>query len=186
MMTSPWSRYFSYHARRYGNVRRQLMQEYVQKSTSTTLPLSSSGVRGLLFNQATAPSSEGKSPSTGSEACPWLAPAPAIRIIELPDMAIEFAAMEFFAIELDVRAPPRGCTPEMSTSDCSSPEVLCSDSRVSTPVSRPNATAPTAISTAAPRPRRIHSPAPSERLKNATTRPPMSSTTASEVAAPAA
>ena len=36
--TSPASLYFSAHARTYGIARRQLMQEYVQKSTTITLP----------------------------------------------------------------------------------------------------------------------------------------------------
>ena len=39
------------------------MQEYVQKSTRTTLPRSSSGVSGRLLSHATAPDREGNSPS---------------------------------------------------------------------------------------------------------------------------
>ena len=64
--------------------------------------------------------------------------------------------------------------------------MLASDACVSTPVSRPSAMATTPTSTATPRPRRIHSLAPSERFIAANTRPPISSATASEVAAPAA
>src|SRR5688572_5052511 len=44
-------------------VRRQLMQEYAQKSTSTTLPRRLSRVRGLEFSQPVAPSSGGNGPS---------------------------------------------------------------------------------------------------------------------------
>ena len=64
--------------------------------------------------------------------------------------------------------------------------VLASETWVRNPVSTPKKIATTATSTAAPRPRRTHSPAPSERFIAAKTRPPMSSANASEVAAPAA
>ena len=76
--------------------------------------------------------------------------------------------------------------PIASISDCSTPFVLALERRVSQPVSTPSATAATATSTATPRPRRTHSPAPSEFLSAANTRPPISSASPSEVAAPAA
>src|SRR5436190_1806006 len=47
----------------YGNARRQLMQEYVQKSRTTTLPLSDARVSGLELSQPVAPASSGMSPS---------------------------------------------------------------------------------------------------------------------------
>ena len=68
----------------------------------------------------------------------------------------------------------------------SSEAVRATDRRVRTPVSAPSAIAATPASTAMPSTRRIHSPTPSERLSAVNTRPPTSSTTASEVAAPAA
>src|SRR6185436_5574191 len=49
------------HARTYGAVRSQLMQVYVQKSTSTTLPCRSVAVRGGELSQAVAPPSEARS-----------------------------------------------------------------------------------------------------------------------------
>src|SRR5579872_3488454 len=64
--TSPCVAYLSDHARTYGIARRQLMHEYVQKSTSTTLPRSPFDVSGGEFTHATAPSSDGIVPSTGS------------------------------------------------------------------------------------------------------------------------
>src|SRR3989344_8773617 len=49
MITNPLSLYFSYHAFKYGVVRWQLIQLYVQKSISTTfLPINSLRVSGLL------------------------------------------------------------------------------------------------------------------------------------------
>ncbi len=73
-----------------------------------------------------------------------------------------------------------------STRRCSSFAVLASDRRVSSPVSRPSAIAATPSSTSAPSTRRSRSPQPSERCIAANTRPPSSSASASEVAAPAA
>ena len=46
--------------------RRQLMHEYAQKSTTTTLPRRLSGVSGLLLSQAVAPVSGGSAPSVFS------------------------------------------------------------------------------------------------------------------------
>src|SRR5215831_3718680 len=65
MTTRPWLRYLSAQARTYGSERRQLMQEYVQKSTSTTLPRRPSAVSGAELSHSTAPDSDGIVPSTG-------------------------------------------------------------------------------------------------------------------------
>src|SRR5450830_359367 len=66
--TRPWSWYFAAQALTYGKLRRQLMQEYVQKSTSTTLPFRLAAVSGGEFNHCTAPSSGGSGPSDGRTA----------------------------------------------------------------------------------------------------------------------
>src|SRR4051812_15631055 len=49
-ITSPFERYRASHASICGSVRRQLMQEYVQKSTSTTLPRSALSFSGGELN----------------------------------------------------------------------------------------------------------------------------------------
>src|SRR5271157_2896624 len=46
-ITRPLSRYASYQALRYGRVRTQFTQLYVQKSTTTTLPRRLSNMRGM-------------------------------------------------------------------------------------------------------------------------------------------
>src|SRR6476646_2940789 len=61
MTTNPWSLYRVAHAPTYGNVRSQLMQVYVQKSTSTTLRCRSVAVSGGELSQAVAPPSEARS-----------------------------------------------------------------------------------------------------------------------------
>jgi hypothetical protein len=48
-MTKPLSAYFSFQSTRYGIVRMQLIQLYVQKSTSTTFPLRSERFIGSVF-----------------------------------------------------------------------------------------------------------------------------------------
>ncbi len=118
-----------------------------------------------------------------------------VPVMELPAMELE-AAMELAAaieppaalllaaIDAPGRMPPRG--PTLSTSACSRLEVPVNDKRVSRPVSSPMATATTEANTATPNPRRIHSPAPRDFFSAIRTRPPTSSTRASEVAAPAA
>src|SRR5882757_3377887 len=63
MTTSPSFLYFSAQASTYGTDRKQLMQEYVQKSMRTTLPLSCSRVSGAEFSHFTAPSKLGNVPS---------------------------------------------------------------------------------------------------------------------------
>src|SRR6266851_8269009 len=66
--TSPSSRYFFAHARRYGRVRSQLMQVKVQKSTATTLPRKPAGVSGGELSHAFAPVNAGRLPSIGNSA----------------------------------------------------------------------------------------------------------------------
>ncbi len=60
---NPRSRYFSNHARTYGTDRKQLMHEYVQKSTSSTRPRTSAAASGGELSQALAPSRLGMGPS---------------------------------------------------------------------------------------------------------------------------
>src|SRR2546425_10514472 len=52
--TRPCSRYLASQARRYGSVRSQLTQVYVQKSTATTLPRRPSAVSGGEFSHVVA------------------------------------------------------------------------------------------------------------------------------------
>src|SRR6516162_9015965 len=73
-----------------------------------------------------------------------------------------------------------------SSRTCSSEAGPESETRVKKPVSTPKAIATTEISTATPRPRLIHSPAPRERFIAAKTRPPIARASARDVAAPAA
>src|ERR671916_1998133 len=63
--TSPWSLYFSDHARTWGSERSQLMQVYVQKSIRTTFPRNPAAVRGGELSHPFAPAREGNSLSTG-------------------------------------------------------------------------------------------------------------------------
>src|SRR2546430_1038605 len=58
--------YFSAQARTYGNVRSQLTQVKVQKSTRTTFPRRSAGDNGSELSHAVAPANEASPPSTGS------------------------------------------------------------------------------------------------------------------------
>src|SRR3954465_2405488 len=62
--TSPWLRYFSSQARTYGSVRSQFTHVYVQKSTSTTLPLRPAGVSGGELSHSAAPLRDGNAPSS--------------------------------------------------------------------------------------------------------------------------
>ena len=54
-ITRPSSRYASNHARRYGSVRTQLTQLYVQKSTTTTRPRSAARLSGMAVPCAVCP-----------------------------------------------------------------------------------------------------------------------------------
>src|ERR1700683_3976227 len=62
--TRPASLYFAAHAFMYGSSRRLLMQEYVQKLTSTTFPRSALPLNGAELSQVTAPSKSGIRPSS--------------------------------------------------------------------------------------------------------------------------
>src|SRR6202035_1001209 len=64
MTTRPASSYFAAHALMYGSARRLLIQEYVQKLTSTTLPRSDLLLNGVELSQATAPFKSGIRPSS--------------------------------------------------------------------------------------------------------------------------
>src|SRR5580692_6642542 len=114
------------------------MHEYVQKSTSTTLPRRLSAVRGGEFSHDVAPLNDGISPSMGNPpdglSARIMAPLP---------------VMELLAA---------GLMP--SISDCSRRFVPLNDKRVSTLLSQPNRMATTASKTATPNARLTHSPAP--------------------------
>ncbi len=160
-------------------MRRQLTQEYVQKSTMTTLPRSPAAVSGGELSHSTAPSSGGIVPSIGGGNALSFAVATAFGIIALPvSVRVMTDSIEspFFAVSAPIR----------STSDCSMRFVLAVETRASQPVSAPSAIATTATRTATPSPRRTHSPAPSERFIAAKSRPPTSSASASDVAEPSA
>jgi hypothetical protein len=139
-------------------VRRQLIQEYVQKSTRITLPFSSSRFNGRELSHATAPE------RSGSVCGPAVWPAVVEDIIIMPG---------FF-----------GC--KRSMSDCSTPDVLAIESCVNKPRSRQSAIAATPAKTAAPKMLRIQTSARKERLRAANTLPPANTATANDVAAPAA
>jgi hypothetical protein len=59
MITRPSSLYFSFQALMYGSVRRQLIQEYVQKSTRTTFPRRDAGVSAGELIHSVAPDRSG-------------------------------------------------------------------------------------------------------------------------------
>jgi hypothetical protein len=61
-ITRPFLWYVVYHDFRCGSVRRQLMHEYVQKSTSTTLPRSCASVNGFELIQSPSGCSGGATP----------------------------------------------------------------------------------------------------------------------------
>ncbi len=118
---------------------------------------------------------------------PFIAIVGALPLIAIDGLAPIIAPPPAITTEDDGLAsilPPAGW--KRSTRLCSSEAVLASETWVKKPVSTPTAIATTATSTAAPRPRRTHSPAPSDRFIAANTRPPTSSASASDVAAPAA
>src|ERR1700733_15733035 len=86
--TRPASLYFAAHAFMYGNSRRLLMQEYVQKLTSTTFPRSALLLKGAELSQATAPSRSGIRPS--SPAPDAIATPPQMRAAAAPDHKTRF------------------------------------------------------------------------------------------------
>src|SRR6516225_9135773 len=134
------------------------MQEYVQKSITTTFPLRPSMVRGGELSHSTAPDNASEVPGF---------------LETTPDDGAELSA------DFNVGW-------SRSTRPCSSEAVPDSETRVRKSVSTPKAIATTETSTATPRPRRIHSPAPRERFIAANTRPPTARASARDVAAPAA
>src|SRR4051794_40389134 len=80
----------------YGNARRQLMHEYVQKSTTITLPLSAAFVSGFVLSHVVAPASSGMSPSI------FGAPSAVLLDIIAPEDMASFAA----GFALIIIAPP--------------------------------------------------------------------------------
>src|SRR5580765_6286487 len=62
--TRPESRYFAAQLLMYGCGRSELMQVYVQKDTSTTLPCKEARPRDGELSQPTAPSKSGARPSS--------------------------------------------------------------------------------------------------------------------------
>ncbi|MCY1364401.1 hypothetical protein D9M69_512010 [compost metagenome] len=124
------------------------------------------------MSHCTAPSSDGRLPSTGK--------VPGV----LSATCTAPAEVEFCAI---IAPLLRGNLPDsFSTSACSIPLVDAVENRARIPVSRPRAIAATPASIAPPRPRRSHSPAPIERFIAVKTLPPSNKASAREVAAPAA
>jgi hypothetical protein len=140
------------------------------------LPRRPSVVSGSELIHSVAPASEGKVPSMPSARAGAGSRAAAVGIRLASSTGTSISALGGCGL--------RG--PILSTSACSSAEVVPTERRASRPVSRPSAIAPTPTSTAAPAARRIHSPVWSDPFKAANTRPPKSSAAASEVHAPAA
>src|ERR1700730_4131880 len=124
------------------------MQEYVQKSTTTTLPFSASGVRGGEFNHWTAPDSEGIAPSSGKSSactsdCPCCTTGDGLPVITTapppPDgWACASGRLSVITGGLPViatgRAPSGGCAEaagwSLSTRPCSRGAVLASETWV--------------------------------------------------------
>src|SRR5450631_3696970 len=115
------------------------MHEYVQKSTTTTLPRRLSMLNGGELSQAVAPSNGGISPSMGNR---------------VSDIELLMAIVSVFLGEAVGLIP--------SISDCSNRLVPVSDQRVRMLLSQPKPIAITASNTAVPSPRLTHSPAPSD------------------------
>src|SRR3954454_24075573 len=92
----------------YGSARRQLMHEYVQKSSTTTLPRSAARVSGFELNHPVAPLSSGMSPSiTGA---PEAALADIIAPPDSPDSGLAAAIIAEPVIAALVIAPPAAGT----------------------------------------------------------------------------
>src|ERR1700735_782469 len=153
--TSPASLYFAAQPSTYGKARRQLMQEYVQKSITTTLPRNDLLLSAGELIQPTAPPRSGIGPSsgrTGAAALTGTSPA-----LPAPNLPIK----------------------------CSSAfAVFTKENLVSSVVSHPSAIATTPTITAAPSTRRIQTSKNSDRFKAVKTFFPASSAMPSEVAAP--
>ena len=147
------------------------MQEYVQKSISTTFPRRSCVVSFPEFSHETAPSRLGIGPSFPRATSGTTASAGKLAFIATADGSAS-----------------RACTTgrKRSINPCSNPAVLLRESRANSPVSEPDAIAATPTNTAAPSPRRIHCSTPNDRFIILNTLFPASSASASEHAAPSA
>src|SRR5262245_56205302 len=116
------------------------MHEYVQKSTTTTLPRNPSRDSGSEFSHFAAPSSGGIAPSTGN------APAGLRADIIAPPPAIIALLPDIIALLPDIAGPgsitsssaggPRSGMRRPNRA-CSSRVVLAVDTRDRNPVSRP-------------------------------------------------
>src|SRR5580692_5452751 len=125
------------------------MQEYVQKSTRTTLPFSPSRVSGVEFTQATAPSKPGKVPSLAKGRSDarldiiMAGPVIAARfevIITGPCITVPVCpALEVMSEVFVVMAGPSADGRRRSTKLCSIPEVLAKETRRRIPRSQPEA-----------------------------------------------
>ena len=177
------------------------MHEYVQKSTSTTLPRRLAAVSGGELSHCTAPSSDGSVPSTAArQPHASYPPRASSRRRRSPrrwpgcDRLPWPSSRRRSCCRRRCRSRPSPPVRPVRHSNArragrrasSRPPVVTVDSCASAPVSRPSAIAPTPASSATPIPRLIHSPAPSERFIAANTLPPITSATPSDVAAPAA
>ena len=65
---SPWRVYCSAQRFTWGRVRMQLMQAYVQKSTSTTRPRNCARLSGSELSQRSMPVNSGAAPKSGNDA----------------------------------------------------------------------------------------------------------------------
>src|SRR5580692_5978231 len=117
------------------------MQEYVQKSTITTLPRKPSGVSGAEFSQRAAPAKEGASPSTGRSPAvlAWdsIMAWPAAFVLLIAMFELLMAMFELliarFVLLMAMGLAPAAPAPLgliLSISDCSRLFVPLSDKRV--------------------------------------------------------
>ena len=145
-------------------------------------------IAGLALIIAPPPSGVTTEDDGSAATLPFIAMVGALALIIIAGLALIIAPSPAMTSEDDGSAAATLADAGWmrSTRLCSSDAVLASETWVRNPVSTPKAIATTATSTAAPRPRRTHSPAPSERFIAVNTRPPISSANASDVAAPAA
>ena len=153
------------------------------------MPRNDSAVSGVELSHSEAPANEGTSPSTGNS--PWRAddiimPRPLSLLMAILELLIAMVLlMAAFELPIDM-LPGAAAGWILSMSDCSTLLVPCRERRVSTEESQPRTMAITANSTATPKPRRTHSPAPRDFFRKPHSLPPASKASASEVAAPAA
>ena len=144
-------------------------------------------IAGLALIIAPPPSGVTTEDDGSAATLPFIAMVGALALIIIEGLALTIAPSPAMTSEDDDSAATLTDAGWMrSTRPCSSDAVLASETWVRKPVSTPKRIATTPTSTATPRPRRTHSPAPSERFIAVKTRPPMSRARASDVAAPAA